>query len=55
MTRGVAVGTGPDTFVDTAVRIVGSRYGDVMYGASRNDSIDGGPGSDWLYGFAGKR
>jgi Ca2+-binding RTX toxin-like protein len=53
MTRGVAVGTGPDTFVGTAVSIVGSRYGDVIYGTSGNDSIDAGLGSDWVYGLAG--
>ena len=53
MAEGVAVGTGPDTFVSRGVMIVGSRYGDVINGTSRRDRIDGGPGSDTLRGFEG--
>jgi Ca2+-binding RTX toxin-like protein len=53
MADGIAVGTGPDTFVSAGVKIVGSRYGDIVNGTSRRDLIDGGPGSDTLRGFGG--
>lgn len=46
MASAVATGTGPDSFVPTGARIVGSSYGDLIDGTAGADLIDGGDGSD---------
>lgn len=53
MAKGVATGTGPDSFGAVNTMVVGSRYSDTIDGSSRADRIQAGPGSDVLRGHAG--
>ena len=51
--KGVAIGTGPDSFVGIGVDILGSPYSDVIKGSQADEGIVGGKGSDTLLGRGG--